>query len=538
MRRLVVAGAVLTATAWLAVPTTQVFAHAGLQASVPAANSVLDSAPPAILLDFDEAIEPSLASIHLYSGDGREVPIDDPKAGSDSTVVRAKLPSLGDGLYAVIWRVASVDGHVVNGAFSFQIGDGNDRGGAALIAAVEDGVQASPAVRAWAGIARGIGYLCLVLLVGSGYWLTRATALGVPLGRRAKVVPIAALALVLSAATSYVLFGADAVAGSLGDALSPSVWGAVSDSRTGGLLKARIGFALAWCAVALSAQRLPASWRRWIEGALALAVLVTFAAVGHPGAQAGAAIWVAVDMVHLASMALWLGGVIVLASLSRAALATDNGTKLAKRFSTVALVAFPLALATGVAATLRLGPGLGSLTDSEWGRELLVKIALVAAIVLLAATARFLVRRKSAGNLRPALLAEVALGLGVLGLAASITALPPATSAAAAPFAAQLASPDGLIAVVSLSPGAVGGNEVHIFLTPPGGSIVPIVSVKGRVSQASAGLVDVPITLEREGANHYQGRLTLPRSGDWELELIVQVRDGVQDVLHTTVPVP
>lgn len=536
MRRL--AFVVAVAAVWLAAPTTQVFAHAGLQASVPAANSVLDSAPPEVLLDFDEAVEPSLASIHLYSSDGLEVPIGDPHAGTDSTVVSAKLPPLADGLYAVIWRVASVDGHVVDGAFSFQIGDGKDRGGAALIAAVKDGVQASPSVRAWAGIARGIGYLCLVLLVGGGYWLMRATALGVAVGRRAKVVPIASLVLVLSAAAAYILFGADAVAGSVADAFSPSVWDAVSDTRTGALLKARIGFALAWCAVALSAQRLPASWRRWIEGALAASVLLTFAMVGHPGAESGAAVWVAVDMVHLGAMALWLGGVIVMASLPRTALATAQGVALAKRFSRVALVAFPLALATGVAATLRLGPGIGSLTDSEWGRELLVKIGLVAGVMLLAATARFTVQRRSAGNLRPTLLAEVALGLGVLGLAASITALPPETSAAAAPFAAQLAAPDGLIAVVSLSPGAVGGNEVHIFLTPPGGSIIPIVSVKGRVSLPSAGLVDVPITLEREGANHYQGRLTLPRSGNWELELIVQVRDGVQDVLHTTVPVP
>ena len=538
MRRLMVAFAALAATAWLTAPTPKVFAHAGLQASVPAANSVLDSAPPEVILDFDEAIEPSLASIHLYSSDGLEVPIGDARSGSDDTVVSADLPPLGDGLYAIIWRVASVDGHVVNGAFSFQIGDGNDRGGAALIAAVKDGVHSSPAVRAWAGIARGVGYLCLVLLVGCGYWLMRAGALGLTLGGRAKVVPIAALVLVVSAATSYVLFGADAVAGSLGDALSPSVWGAVSDTRTGALLKARIGFALAWCAVALSAQRLPASWRRWIEGALALAVLVTFASVGHPGAEAGAAIWVASDMVHLASMAIWLGGVIVLVSLSRAALSTEPGVALAKRFSAAAVVAFPLTLVTGVVATLRIGPGLGSLTDSEWGRELLVKIGLVAVIGALAAGARFLVRHRSAGKLRPALLAEVALGLSVLGLAASITALPPESSSAAAPFAAQLAAPDGLIAVVSLSPGAVGGNEVHIFLTPPGGSIIPIVDVKGRVSLESAGLVDVPITLEREGANHYQGRLTLPRSGNWELELIVQVREGVQDVLHTTVPVP
>ena len=32
------------------------------------------------------------------------------------------MPVLADGLYAVVWRVTSADGHVVDGAFSFQVG--------------------------------------------------------------------------------------------------------------------------------------------------------------------------------------------------------------------------------------------------------------------------------------------------------------------------------------------------------------------------------------------------------------------------------
>ena len=125
----------------------------------------------------------------------------------------------------------------------------------------------------------------------------------------------------------------------------------------------------------------------------------------------------------------------------------------------------------------------------------------------------------------------VAPFVGLFGIPAMYAFLPKAA------VLAKAADPGaGLLDMVFTLWGMMGKTLVEF--AAPGGSIIPIVSVKGRVSLPSAGLVDVPITLEREGANHYQGRLTLPRSGNWELELIVQVRDGVQDVLHTTVPVP
>ncbi len=243
-------------------------------------------------------------------------------------------------------------------------------------------------------------------------------------------------------------------------------------------------------------------------------------------------------MVNLGAVTLWLGGLLVLVLSPSAVLADEPGQRLARRFSRVALVALPLAVATGVANALQIGGGLDRLDDTDWGRQLIVKAVLVGVVFVIAAVARLVLLRRSARWLRGAVLAEAALGIAALALAASIVTLLPEPPRPQAPFAAQLASPQGTIAVVSISPGSVGSNEVHLFITPPGGSIVPVLSAEARVSLAGSDLTAVPMSLRLEGPNHYQGTVTFPRRGDWRVEVIVQITEGEQQLLTTTVPIP
>lgn len=534
------AGAGLVALVGLALaPAPPVFAHAGLESTIPEANSVLQQAPPAVVLDFDDNIDTGLASIRLYRGDSSEIELGDPTQGADGSIVTVPLPSLGDDVYAVVWHVASADGHVVDGAFSFQVGSTSQGDGSALIESVRRGVRATPSVRWWAGVARFAGYLSATVLIGAGWWIVVAHRMGVAVERRRRrLVPFAAGLLAMASAAAFVLFGAEAVAGSLSDAFAPTVWNATAGSRTGLLLKGRLGIAIAWCALVALHSRLPARWRNTLAGAFAIATIYTFSAVGHPSGQHPSAVWIAVDMLHMAAIALWFGGLLMLALSPATALADEAGQRFARRFSRVALVAAPAAVITGVASALKIGGGLDHLVDTEWGKEIILKAALVAVILVLAAVARFVLHRRSTTLLRPAILSEAVIGLAVMALAASIVSLSPLPAPAQAPFAGQLASPQGLIAVVSIGPGAVGSNVVHIFITPPGGSIVPVKSMTARVSLLSTALVEVPVTLHLEGPNHYQGTVTFPRGGEWRLELIVQVTDVQQQSLTTTVPIP
>ncbi|MGB8861601.1 MAG: copper resistance CopC family protein, partial [Ilumatobacteraceae bacterium] len=147
------------------------FAHAGLESSTPSANSVLEQGPPQIVLDFDEAIEADLASISLYGGSGRSIALGPPVAGADDTIVVATVPALDDDVYAVVWRVTSTDGHVVDGAFSFQVGTASSAGGQELIDMVRTGARSEPAVRWWYGVARFLSLAGAIVLIGAGGWM-------------------------------------------------------------------------------------------------------------------------------------------------------------------------------------------------------------------------------------------------------------------------------------------------------------------------------------------------------------------------------
>ena len=119
--------AVLALAAGLVVavaPAAPAFAHAALQSSVPAGESVLDEPPPAITLTFDEPVTIEPGAIRLLDSSGADVTIGLAEGGAQPSVVTASVPGIPNGAYVVAWRVISQDGHPANGAFTFQVGRG------------------------------------------------------------------------------------------------------------------------------------------------------------------------------------------------------------------------------------------------------------------------------------------------------------------------------------------------------------------------------------------------------------------------------
>ncbi len=151
------------------------------------------------------------------------------------------------------------------------------------------------------------------------------------------------------------------------------------------VVDSRWGASWRWHAVTAGAIAL-ASWRLGPPSRLAPYVLALAAAVvvapwlGH---GAGSLWRGALHSLHLAVTGAWLGTVVVLALAARRASPILLMTALAPivaRFSPLALVAAALAGATGVVlAWIYLG-GVLALVATAYGRLLLVKIGLVAAI--------------------------------------------------------------------------------------------------------------------------------------------------------------
>lgn len=99
-----------------------VMAHAALVKSDPPRRAMLSLPPKHIQLWFNEKIEGSYASIavkdsnqNLVTSNNPEIVEDDPKS------ILLGLPQIEPGRYTVHYRVMSVDGHVIESTFDFNV---------------------------------------------------------------------------------------------------------------------------------------------------------------------------------------------------------------------------------------------------------------------------------------------------------------------------------------------------------------------------------------------------------------------------------
>jgi methionine-rich copper-binding protein CopC len=104
--------------ALLFVSAQQAFPHAQLSGSTPADESVLETGPQDIILDFSEPVRLTALSIQDESGDKRDLA---PLPTSADRHFAISAPSVPAGRYVVAWRVVSADSHVMTGEFGFSI---------------------------------------------------------------------------------------------------------------------------------------------------------------------------------------------------------------------------------------------------------------------------------------------------------------------------------------------------------------------------------------------------------------------------------
>ncbi len=520
-----------------AVGTGRALAHASLESSTPAASSVLEASPPLISLNFDEAIEVSLTSIQLFNEKGKVLPVGSAVSGADDSIVQSSVATVPDGTYAVVWRVTSADGHVVDGAFSFQVGSGSGVDSARLIDSVLSGSRAAPAVGRVMGIARFASFLAASLLLGGLFMVMMAHVEAQHGWATRRLLWLGLVLLGLASFANFTLLGAKSKAGTLADAFDMWKWVDIAGTRTGVLLIVRLALTVLLIPVVACLNRRQRAWWPISVALLGLLTIFTFSGAGHPSVTDQPAIWMAVDALHLGFVAVWLGSLVMMAVGGRTWLRDPRHVPAVKSFSRMATVGIPVIVVTGVAQTWRLGGSLTNLTDTSWGRILLAKVAIAVLMVTIGAASRWLLSHEGPAGLRRMVLAEAVCGIAVLGLAAGLVAQPPTVGPRSKVFTAALTE-NGTIADVSITPGRVGANEFHLVITPAGGSIKPVVSVTARMSLPARNMPNTPVTLITSGPNHYTGNITLPFSGDWTLELVIEPTAGESVLLTSAVPIP
>jgi copper transport protein len=589
-------------------------AHARLEGTDPPQGAVVKQEPGAVVFTFDEPVEGNFGAVRVYDAKGDRVDEGDAfHPGGDGPKLGVHLkPGLPDGSYTATYRVVSADGHIVSSGFVFSIGK---RGATPTetIAELSGGSANGKVTEVAYGLARGLEYAAIALAVGGVAFLLLCwlPALGdaevgeesrraaaTAFARRLRTVLLSAAVLgLIATAAQIVLEGAEAAGVSGFSALTKSIIEETLETNFGTVW----AFAfLAWLAVALlvplltrrAGEASPAAIsnpNRGPEGdlmdprtnlpavregggpsdrplaTLPIAIPLTYlllcpALAGHGSSQSPVILNFPVNVIHVAAMAIWLGGLgallLVLPAATRsAATAADRGRLLAgplARFSTLALVMVALIMATGLIQAYVYVRHLGDLLSTGYGRAVLAKFLLLLVVIGLASYNRSslvpkLRRIAELGGapgapgvlLRRALRAEVALVAVVLGVTAALASYAPPVSAEAGPFSTTtVVGPTTL--EMDVDPAEAGANQIHIYFfdAKTGAQYKRGVELTVEASLPSKRIGPLPLTVQDAGPGHYiiqNALLNVP--GDWELDLTLRISKFDELTKRVEVPV-
>jgi len=469
MRRVVLI-ALAAAAASLGLPAAA-WAHAALLQTTPVASRIVNTPPKAVLLRYSEAVEPRFAIVSVTNAAGDKETTGAPSrspANADTLVV--PLKKLAEGWYLVYWRVISVDGHPVRGAFTFAVGPNAGPAPQFAIPSISE-TAATPRLVT----ARWLAFLSLMAAIGLFVLrivVARPVVARVP-GTRLRAVTIAfgaASVVALLAIPVYVLLSTAEFAlrsfwsfGALFPLVRVSAFGR-------SWLDLELVFALFVGAAAIAIwldqperrQRSTAALLA-LAGALgaAAACLLVPGLAGHAGQTSPRGLSLAFDWFHLVAGSVWVGGLIglvVLAATLPAARRVAALVVCVPRFSNVAFVSVLVLIGAGTGSAVQQMPTLASFWQTSYGKSLLVKIALLAAALLLAAVnlLRNVPRFKAFGT-RPELGApaasllrrlvggEALLVSGAVLAAAVLSSLPPPSKALASLGGAKAHVGPGLV---------------------------------------------------------------------------------------------
>jgi copper transport protein len=391
-------GVALAAALAATVAPAAASAHAVLVRTAPSASATLVGPPAEVRLGYSEPIEPRFATVSVTDATGKQVTAGRPRraAGDPTTLVTGVRP-IPSGWYLVYWRVVSADGHPVRGAFTFAVGPSAGPAPRFVLPSLSE-TATTPRLL----VARWIVFLSLMSAIG--LFVLRALVAR-PLVRTLKGSSLRALGFALAASLAVALVSIPVYvvlataqfalrsAFDLG-AVVPLVRGSAFGRAYTDLWIVVALFALA-AAVAILVDRPEREQRSLAEllsvtGALgaAAACVVLPGIAGHGGQTSPRGLSLPVDALHVASGAVWVGGLIGLLVLWRSTAELLRVAALSfvvPRFSRIAFASVMLLIASGVVRSLQYLPTVSSLWQTSYGKTLLVKIALLLAAMLLAA---------------------------------------------------------------------------------------------------------------------------------------------------------
>jgi copper resistance protein D len=202
----------------------------------------------------------------------------------------------------------------------------------------------------------------------------------------------ALLVTIASGAVWFVLQAASMSGLPLGEAVARDTLSAVLNETQFGLVAQLRAICAVVLAVGLFGFR--STSMRWLSLAAALGLVGAIAWTGHAGATTGeAGVWhLAADILHLWAAAAWIGGLVglmlVLLALRQDRSPLPMRTDVVRRFSTLGLVSVATLIVSGAINSWILVGSVEGLFHTVYGRLLVIKLVIFAAMLVFAAVNR------------------------------------------------------------------------------------------------------------------------------------------------------
>ena len=522
-------------------------AHPFLLDSEPGQGQNAPAGTTQIITNYSEAVEIGFSELKVYDANGNQVDNKDTAYNGGETSLIVTTPPLEDGVYTITSKVLSkIDGHLVQAAIVFGVGD------VKIDSSLLEKQENSETTFIPESIARFPGLVGQTIVLGGvivsiTIWSSQQTRFREVFADineqfKIKFSKIIGIGVIATFASNFIMLGVQ-------------TW----RLETSPLDVIGTTFGTTWLIRMIITIIIIGLWF-WMEkkneitikGQIPLLIaslilIATTTMMGHGASTELEAPWI-LDYSHNLLSSIWIGGVIFFAFVALPTITkTENSIKekitlsLIPRFSGLFIIAIGILIITGPTLLWFLDDNVASLTDSTYGKLILIKIAIAAAMIGFGGMYQIkflknmndLEKLNISRKISKPLKFEAGLGIALLAVVALLvnSSLP----------AGEIQSADAIQGIfgyesvlfsenakfdVKVLPAGIGSNTISVIVTSYDDKpLADISGLKVKVSnpQKNISPIEAEVTENiQDSVTKYSADATFGFAGNWQIELEAQ----------------
>ena len=522
-------------------------AHPFLLDSEPGQGQNAPAGTTQIITNYSEAVEIGFSELRVYDANGNQIDNKDTAYNGSETSLIVTTPPLEDGVYTITSKVLSkIDGHLVQAAIVFGVGD------VKIDSSLLEKQENSETTFIPESIARFPGLVGQTIVLGGvivsiTIWSSQQTRFREVFADineqfKIKFSKIIGIGVIATFASNFIMLGVQ-------------TW----RLETSPLDVIGTTFGTTWLIRMIITIIIIGLWF-WMEkkneitikGQIPLLIaslilIATTTMMGHGASTELEAPWI-LDYSHNLLSSIWIGGVIFFAFVALPTITkTENSIKekitlsLIPRFSGLFIIAIGILIITGPTLLWFLDDNVASLTDSTYGKLILIKIAIAAAMIGFGGMYQIkflknmndLEKLNISRKISKPLKFEAGLGIALLAVVALLvnSSLPAGEIQSADAIQGTFGYESVLFSEnakfdVKVLPAGIGSNTISVIVTSYDNKpLADISGLKVKVSnpQKNISPIEAEVTENiQDSVTKYSADATFGFAGNWQIELEAQ----------------